>query len=270
VEAARALVAVYSRLLEENTGMLIPASRLPAGKDVFKTALKIAAAADLAAGRLDDVNGRVKLRDAYVVSYAHLADVVPDDFAEHMNRFHESIQKAHDLGDVDATTLAAAIVDPGEGNLERQRATTAEFGRLADEFKTFLAKAEAGMSGQGGSSSGSISLLAEIFPRWKACVLLFVGLTALTVFVPAWLASIVFSICAGFICWRGYRRPGVPAWPDVIGVGPMGLFIGSFLSAIIAAPLQRSGLIRLSRDVHISSAEWFLCCLWDGKSPKSR
>jgi hypothetical protein len=254
--------------------MLIPESRLPADKNVFKTALKITAAADMAAGRLNEPRGETKLRDAYIVSYAHLAKVAPDDLAERVNRFYESIVRARDLGDVDARTLTSAIVSPGEGDLEREVETNAEFGRLADEFKAFLAEVEAGRARQADTLRSSLSSLAEVFPRWKACVLLFVGLTAATVFVPAWFAWIVFSVATGLICWRGYRSSKMPAgltgsFIDAIGLGLIGgLFIGTLLWGGLASPLQRNGLIRLSRDIHISSPEWFLCCLWNGKSPK--
>ena len=107
--------------------------------------------------------------------------------------------------------------------------------------------------------------LGEVFPRWKLCVLIFFGLTAITVFLPpnsGWLTFCLVSIVA---CWRGYREPKFPAWSDAIRLGLLGVLIGSLLWSF-ANPLQRNGLIRLSRDVHLSSPDRFMCCVWDGKS----
>jgi hypothetical protein len=107
---------------------------------------------------------------------------------------------------------------------------------------------------------------SELFPRWKACVLLFVGLTVVTVFVPQHLAWGAFCLASAFVTWRGYRDASIPAWGDAIRLGLLGAFVGTLLWALLAVPLQRNGLVRLSRDIYIAAPEWFLCCIWDGRS----
>lgn len=107
---------------------------------------------------------------------------------------------------------------------------------------------------------------SSLFPRWKAYVLLFVGLTAVTVFLPQQLAWGAFCLAAAFVSWRGYRDASIPAWENAIRLGLMGAFVGTLLWSLVAVPLQRNGLVRLSRGIYIAAPEWFLCCIWDGRS----
>jgi hypothetical protein len=107
---------------------------------------------------------------------------------------------------------------------------------------------------------------AALFPRWKECVLLFIGLTALTVFVPQPLGWGVFCLTAYFVIWRGYRDASIPAWKNTIGLGLLSAFVGTLLWSFVAVPLQRNGIVRLSRDIYIAAPEHFLCCIWNGRS----
>ena len=110
------------------------------------------------------------------------------------------------------------------------------------------------------------AILSSLFPRWKACILIFAGLTVVTVFVPRQLAWGAFCLIAAFVSWRGYRDATTPAWVDAIRLGFLGALVGTLLWSLLAAPLQRNGLVRLSRDTYIAGPEWFLCCIWDGRS----
>jgi hypothetical protein len=113
------------------------------------------------------------------------------------------------------------------------------------------------------------ALVSETAPRWKACVLVFAGLTVLTVFLPRDFSWAVFFLVSAYVCWRGYRDVRIPAWGDAIRLGLIGGFVGSLIWLLLAGPLQRGALIRLSREVYVSSPEWFLCCIWDGHPPKA-
>lgn len=107
---------------------------------------------------------------------------------------------------------------------------------------------------------------SSLFPRWKACVLLLVGMTTVTVFIPQQFAWAAFCVSAAFVSWRGYRDASIPAWGDAIRLGLLGAFVGTLLWSFLAVPFQRDGLVRLSRDIYIATPEWFLCCIWDGRS----
>lgn len=114
------------------------------------------------------------------------------------------------------------------------------------------------------------TLVSQFFPRWKACVLLGAVLTALTVFVPHNGAWAIFCLVSVVVCWRGFRDPKIPKWGDFIRLGLIGAFVGTLLFSFLVDPIQRNGLVRLSRDVYLSSPESFLCCIWDGQPPRER
>ncbi len=105
----------------------------------------------------------------------------------------------------------------------------------------------------------------DLFPRWKLCVVIFFALTIATVFVPSPLGWAAFCLASAVCVWRGYRAADIPLLFEVVRVAVIGTFIGSLIWSV-AGPLQRHGLIRVSRDVRFMSPEVFACCIWDGKS----
>lgn len=105
---------------------------------------------------------------------------------------------------------------------------------------------------------------SSTFPRWKACVLLFVGISIVTVFVPPRFAWGAFCLASVFVGWKR-RDHSFSEWANAIRLALVGTFAGTLLWSLVAAPLQRDGIIRLSRDLNIKVPEWFLCCIWDDR-----
>lgn len=109
--------------------------------------------------------------------------------------------------------------------------------------------------------------LTDVVPRWKSCLVLFTVLTVATVFLPSTVGWILFVLATSGVILRGYRNPDIPCWVDMIRVVLLSALLGT-LAGSAAHNLHRSGLIRVSRDVHITHPEWFLCCIWSGRQEK--
>lgn len=131
------ILAEYGKALEreECGGMLMPESRLPAGRDAIKACILLAAAYRISNGEPPDA-----VAAPARVSYATLAHFVPDEAAQREAAFHDAAGLA--LGSAArreappgeaAATLAAAPLD----EIEAARAACAG---LEAEFDAALAR----------------------------------------------------------------------------------------------------------------------------------
>ena len=138
-----AIASAYAALLEEGDH-LIPASRLPAPVSEIKEAIQARALSALLAGKLDEVYGRMSYREACTSSYSMLACVAPDDVAQRVNRFYRFIREHSAVPTDTERALADAVLEhaPLPSDREFDAATVAEMGRLIDEFREYLLRAE--------------------------------------------------------------------------------------------------------------------------------
>ena len=143
---AQALTTAYSQILQTPRDHFWPLSKLPADKETMKAALKMAAAYWATKGELDkSVEGeKMTLRDAYVSTYAMLADFVPDDLAARVNPLYRFIRttgerlKAGEQMDMKAHAEQLAKVEPSEDDQRASARALGEFQILAAEMTAYL------------------------------------------------------------------------------------------------------------------------------------
>jgi hypothetical protein len=147
--AARTLTIAYGKILQTPRDRLRPLSALPVDKETMKLALKTDAEFQASQGELDkpltlEGIGKMTLRDAYISTYAQLADFVPDDLAARVNpywRFMATEGQRIKAGEqVDRMTQARELTKraPSEADQQAIERAEDEFRVLVDEMTAYL------------------------------------------------------------------------------------------------------------------------------------
>lgn len=146
VEAAQSLTTAYSKILQTPRDHFWPLSALPASRETMKTALKVDAAYQASQGELDKPigGGSATLRDGFVISYASLADFVPDDLAARISPYWKFMRmqggRAREGEPFDEMAVARALTElaPSEEDKQASEKAQGEWATLADEMGAYL------------------------------------------------------------------------------------------------------------------------------------
>jgi hypothetical protein len=145
--AAQSLTTEYIRVVQTPRAHFRPLSALSADKEDMKAALMLDAAYQASQGVLDTPikeGSTGTLRDALITTYAMLADFVPDDLAERVNRYREMFriagEKVKSGEQIDGRALAEATSKfrPSEEDEKATQKAHDEYKALAAEMAAYL------------------------------------------------------------------------------------------------------------------------------------